>query len=288
MHVWWHYSILGLTNPFPSLSFSSSHWALQWFLFYCLLARGQIFVALSWLIWFGERILLKTFCLDHTKAVLEGSKTSSFEIHWGYNLCVRHDVYHLFGRTLKSALVTKPWKPCFVSTSLRAGSGEGGKRQKWGWAGAGKLGVGLGMVKKVWAWGRKTKRQGLGGWDEERWSWEKARQEGGQTWLSGWRNQGSHETKARRMEVGGLVESTSGAGRWRAGNRLGMRRLGTAQEEQQGSGSGKQRGCEAARPVRRRPGGQEGWEGSENPAEYATGWGAKGKEEARSGFCWSV
>lgn len=58
--------------------------------------------------------------------------------------------------------------------------------------------------------------------------------------------------------MGGLVESTSGAGRWRAGNRPGMGRLGTAQEEQQGSGSGKQRGCEAARPVRCRLGGPEG------------------------------
>lgn len=33
--------------------------------------------------------MLETFCLDQCKAVLEGSKTSSFEIHWGYNLCVR-------------------------------------------------------------------------------------------------------------------------------------------------------------------------------------------------------
>ena len=52
------------------------------------------------------------------------------------------------------------------------------------------------------------------------------------------------------MEVGGLVESTYGAGRWRPGNRQGMGRLGTAQEEQQGSGSGNQRGHEAAHPVR--------------------------------------
>ena len=50
----------------------------------------------------------------------------------------------------------------------------------------------------------------------------------------------SHETKARSMEVGGLVESTYGAGRWRPGNRQGMGRLGAAQEEQQGSGSGNQ------------------------------------------------
>lgn len=60
----------------------------------------------------------------------------------------------------------------------------------------------------------------------------------------------THETKARRMEVGGLVESTYGAGQWRRGNRLGMGRLGMALEEQQGAGSGNQRGDEAAHPVR--------------------------------------
>lgn len=48
--------------------------------------------------------------------------------------------------------------------------------------------------------------------------------------------------------MGGLVEITYGAGKWRPGNRLVMRKLGTAQEEQQGSGN--QRGDEAAHPVR--------------------------------------
>lgn len=62
---------------------------------YCLLTRGQIFVALKWL-WrhsFGERNLLETFCLGCTKVILGGSKFPSSEIPWGnFRLCVRHDI----------------------------------------------------------------------------------------------------------------------------------------------------------------------------------------------------
>lgn len=50
---------------------------------HCLLARGQILV-LRWFIQFGERNVLEALCLDHAKTVLEGSKTLSFEILWGY------------------------------------------------------------------------------------------------------------------------------------------------------------------------------------------------------------
>jgi len=63
---------------------------------YCLTARGQIFVALRWLICFGERSLLETVCLDHAEIILESSKISSFDIHWGYSLCIRYGFYPLF------------------------------------------------------------------------------------------------------------------------------------------------------------------------------------------------
>lgn len=184
---------------------------------YCLLAGGQIFVALRWLIWFGERSLLETFCSEYAKEVLEVSKTSSFEIHWGYISClyIRHDVCCLFGRTSKSVLVTKMWKLVCVKKSESWCWGAGQETEvklNWDW--------GCGWWRKPGQGGKWRSCMGWEGRIQIHSSWEKkVRQKGEQTSLREWRKQVSHEIKAKRMEVRGLMERTYGAGWQRPGNR---------------------------------------------------------------------